>query len=63
MDNVDELVKEDMNGRQIRNAIITARQMALYEGRNVLLCAFESCYRSQWGVREVFEDAEARVVG
>lgn len=31
MDNVDELVKEDMNGRQIRNAITTARQLALYK--------------------------------
>ena len=31
--------------------------------KNVLLGAFETCHRSQWGVREVFEDAEARVVG
>ena len=33
MDNIDELVKEDMNGRQIRNAITTARQLALYKGK------------------------------
>ena len=31
MDNADELIKEDMNGRQIRNVITTARQLALYK--------------------------------
>lgn len=31
-DHVDELGKFDMNGRQIRNAITTARQLALYKG-------------------------------
>ena len=31
IDNIDELAKEDMNGRQIRNAITTARQLAQYK--------------------------------
>ncbi|KAI1632472.1 P-loop containing nucleoside triphosphate hydrolase protein [Biscogniauxia mediterranea] len=31
-DHIDELAKEEMNGRQIRNAITTARQMAQYDG-------------------------------
>ena len=32
-DHVDELAEEDMNGRQIRNAIITARQLAQFSGK------------------------------
>ena len=32
-DHIDELAKENMNGRQIRNAITTARQLAQYQRR------------------------------
>ena len=32
-DHVDELAEEDMNGRQIRNAITTARQLAHFSGK------------------------------
>jgi hypothetical protein len=31
-DHIDDLSKEDMNGREIRNAITTARQLALFKG-------------------------------
>lgn len=31
-DNINDLAKEDMNGRQIRNVITTARQLAQYKG-------------------------------
>ena len=50
MDNVDELVKEDMNGRQIRNAITTARQLALYKERPFCYEHLKHCHRSQRGV-------------
>ena len=33
VDHIDELGKEDMNGRQIRNVITTARQLAQYKGK------------------------------
>ena len=33
IDHIDELGQEDMNGRQIRNVITTARQLALYKGK------------------------------
>jgi AAA+ superfamily predicted ATPase len=33
-DHIDDLAKEDMNGRQIRNAITTARQLAQYKGKD-----------------------------
>ncbi|KAI0475739.1 hypothetical protein GGR56DRAFT_433186 [Xylariaceae sp. FL0804] len=33
-DHIDELAKMDMNGRQIRNAITTARQMAQFDGQD-----------------------------
>lgn len=29
---LDDLAKEEMNGRQIRNAITTARQLAIFKG-------------------------------
>lgn len=31
--NLDSLAKEDMNGRQIRNAVTTARQLAMFQGK------------------------------
>ncbi|KAI0147807.1 hypothetical protein GGR57DRAFT_245112 [Xylariaceae sp. FL1272] len=34
-DNLDELCKEDMNGRQIRNALTTARQYAKWKGERL----------------------------
>ena len=33
VDHIDELTQEDMNGRQIRNAITTARQLAQYKAK------------------------------
>ncbi|MCJ1268457.1 hypothetical protein MMC22_008345 [Lobaria immixta] len=33
IDHIDELGEENMNGRQIRNAITTARQLAQYKGK------------------------------
>jgi hypothetical protein len=33
-DHIDDLAKEDMNGRQIRNAITTSRQLAQYKGKD-----------------------------
>jgi hypothetical protein len=35
IDHLDELAGHDMNGRQIRNALTTARQLALYKGRKM----------------------------
>ena len=32
---LDELAVHDMNGRQIRNALTTARQLALYKGKQM----------------------------
>jgi hypothetical protein len=32
---LDELAAHDMNGRQIRNALTTARQLALYKGKQM----------------------------
>jgi hypothetical protein len=32
---LDDLAVEDMNGRQIRNALTTARQLALYKKRKM----------------------------
>jgi hypothetical protein len=32
---LDELAGHDMNGRQIRNALTTARQLALYKGKQM----------------------------
>lgn len=32
VERVDELAAHEMNGRQIRNAVTTARQLALFEG-------------------------------
>lgn len=34
-DHMDELVDHEMNGRQIRNVITTARQLAQYRGKNL----------------------------
>jgi SpoVK/Ycf46/Vps4 family AAA+-type ATPase len=35
LQHLDELARYEMNGRQIRNAVTTARQLALFEGRRV----------------------------
>ncbi|KAH6623160.1 hypothetical protein F5144DRAFT_595386 [Chaetomium tenue] len=34
-DHIDDLAEEDMNGRQIRNAITTARQLAQFRGKQL----------------------------
>jgi len=34
-EHLDELATHDMNGRQIRNSLTTARQLALYKGRKM----------------------------
>lgn len=33
-DHIDDLAGEEMNGRQIRNAITTGRQLAQYKGKD-----------------------------
>lgn len=33
-DHIDELAAEELNGRQIRNAITTGRQLAQYKGKS-----------------------------
>jgi len=33
-DHIDDLAKEEMNGREIRNAITTARQLAQFKEKN-----------------------------
>jgi hypothetical protein len=34
-EHLDELAAHDMNGRQIRNSLTTARQLALYKGKRM----------------------------
>jgi hypothetical protein len=35
LQHIEELARYEMNGRQIRNTVTTARQLALFEGRRV----------------------------
>ena len=52
VDCIDELVKHDMNGRQIRNAITTAQQLALFRKKRL-------CYEHLRHVIEVGAEFEA----
>ncbi|EUC27844.1 hypothetical protein COCCADRAFT_110654 [Bipolaris zeicola 26-R-13] len=40
-DHIDDLVTREMNGRQIRNVITTARQLAQYRGKNLCFSHLE----------------------
>ena len=56
INHIDELGSEDMNGRQIRNAITTARQLALYKGKKF-------CYEHLRHVIEVSGEFETYLKG
>jgi hypothetical protein len=53
---LDELAAEDMNGRQIRNCLLTAQQLAFLQQRTVRVGTFVAGSQNCWQFPALFEE-------